>query len=379
MFPARLRHEAIIVHADLDLPLGVLFWHLILMVTTTTHTLRNDKQIDVVSRCRKDSPDSPSPSQPSGSLPRLGLCCAFVQEPIHFRRTTARYITTLKPGKRHEFLWQIAADNVRALALAINWCAAHRIGAFRLNSEILPLATHPQVGYQLDELDQTGELRTAFVDAGVQASQRQVRLSFHPDQFVVPGSLREDVVQSSLAELEHQALVAELIGAEQLTLHGGGAQGGKSAALDRLRRNLAKLSSRAHERIALENDDRLYTVMDLLPLCRKEGFPLVYDVHHHRCNPDGMSVEEATVAAAKTWGSREPWAHLSTPRDGWRSNEPRRHADFIRPGDVPTCWIGKRMTVDIEAKAKELAVLRLARWLTTGRRNQGRRESGPVT
>ena len=47
---------------------------------------------------------------------RLGLCCAFVEQPIHFRRTTARYVTGLKPGDRRELLRQIASDNARALA-----------------------------------------------------------------------------------------------------------------------------------------------------------------------------------------------------------------------------------------------------------------------
>jgi UV DNA damage endonuclease len=316
-------------------------------------------------RAQLRSVNGPIPARPGGSLLRLGLCCAFVEEPIRFRRTTARYVTGLAPGEHHEFLRQIAADNARALALAVDWCAAHGVGAFRVNSEILPLGTHPQVGYRLDEIDGTGELRSAFVDVGARASRRNVRLSLHPDQFVVPGSSREEVVRNSLAELEYQASVAEIIGAEQLTLHGGGAQGGKPAALDRLRRNLARLSPRARRRIALENDDRVYTVLDLLPLCREEGIPLVYDVHHHRCNPDGLTVEEATVAAAKTWGGREPWAHLSSPRGGGRSDDPRRHADFIRPRDLPACWIGRRMTIDIEAKAKELAVLHLATWLTT--------------
>ena len=127
------------------------------------------------------------------------------------------------------------------------------------------------------------------------------------------------------------------------------------------------MSPRARERIALENDDRVDTGLDLLPLCREEGIPLVYDVHHHRCHPDVLCVEEATAAAAETWGRREPRAHLSTPRDGWRGDDPRRHADFIRPRDVPACWIGERMTVDVEAKAKELAVLRLAKWLETAK------------
>ena len=61
-------------------------------------------------------------------------------------------------------------------------------------------------------------------------------------------------------------------------------------------------------------------------------------------------------------GALEPWAHLSSPKGGWRGDRPRRHADYVHPGDVPACWIGRRMTIDVEAKAKELAVLRLASW-----------------
>jgi UV DNA damage endonuclease len=87
--------------------------------------------------------------------------------------------------------------------------------------------------------------------------------------------------------------------------------------------------------------------------------PLVYDVHHHRCNPDGLSEEEATLEATRTWGDREPWVHLSSPKAGWSGGDPRPHADYIDPSDLPACWVGRSMTIDVEAKAKELAVLRL--------------------
>jgi UV DNA damage endonuclease len=294
---------------------------------------------------------------------RLGLCCAFVGEPIRFRTATARHLSRLSSLDRREHLRRIAGDNSRALAQAVNWCAAHGVGAFRVTSQILPLSTHSELGYRLEEIDQTGEIRAAFADASERARSGAVRLSLHPDQFVVPGSVRADVVQSSLTELEHQAAVAELIGAELITLHGGGAQSGKAAALTRLRISLARLRPRARALIALENDDRVYTIEDLLPLCQEEGIPLVYDVHHHRCNPDQLGVKEATEAAARTWGSRGPWAHLSSPKGGWRGDSPRSHADYVRPRDLPACWVGRRMTIDVEAKAKELAVLRLARWL----------------
>ena len=89
------------------------------------------------------------------------------------------------------------------------------------------------------------------------------------------------------------------------------------------------------------------------------GIPLVYDAHHHRCHPDAMSVDEATDAAAATWGDREPWTHISSPRDGWAAPNPRPHADYIDPADVPRGWLRRRMTMDVEAKEKDRAVVRL--------------------
>ena len=50
-------------------------------------------------RAQLRSRNGPSSSRPGGSLLRLGLCCAFVEQPIHFRRTTARYVTGLKLGE----------------------------------------------------------------------------------------------------------------------------------------------------------------------------------------------------------------------------------------------------------------------------------------
>jgi UV DNA damage endonuclease len=89
--------------------------------------------------------------------------------------------------------------------------------------------------------------------------------------------------------------------------------------------------------------------------------PLVYDVHHHRCNPDDLSVEEATTLAGYIWQAlgREQYCHISSPRNGWQGGDPKPHADYIDPADFPVCWLGREMTVDLEAKAKELAVVRL--------------------
>ena len=106
----------------------------------------------------------------------------------------------------------------------------------------------------------------------------------------------------------------------------------------------------------------LLTPADLLPVCLAEGLPMVYDVHHHRCLTDGLSIEEATALAIATW-NREPLFHLSSPIEGWQGPKPERHHDFIDHIDFPKCWKNLDITVEVEAKAKEVAVLELKRYL----------------
>ena len=169
----------------------------------------------------------------------------------------------------------------------------------------------------------------------------------------------------SLQEIEYQAEVAQWIGADVINIHGGGAYGDKAAALERFAKNLARLSKAARKRLTVENDDKIFTPADLLPICKAEGVPLVYDVHHHRCNPDGMSVEQATRKALATW-DREPLFHISSPIEGWDGPNPERHHDFIDVKDFPESWRRKKITVEVEAKAKEVAVEKLLTELRNG-------------
>ena len=157
--------------------------------------------------------------------PRLGLCCTFAAAPIAFRTTTARYVATLPLARRRRFLGELIVANARALDLAVGFCADHGIGAFRITSQFFPVYTHPEVGYRWADLPDAPAISRALARARARARRGDVRLSFHPDQFVVPGSASPAVVRASLRELEYQAEVAELVGAEQLTIHGGGAQG----------------------------------------------------------------------------------------------------------------------------------------------------------
>jgi UV DNA damage endonuclease len=290
---------------------------------------------------------------------RLGLCCQFAREPIKFRTTTATALLKLSRTERLRRLSDLCFANAEALLASLRYCAAHGIGAFRINSQILPIRTHPDAGYAVTELPDAAGISQAFRDGGAFARAHGLRLSFHPDQFVVLNSPNPVTLSRSLAELDYQAEVSEWVGADTINLHGGGAYGDKPAALRALVQNIERLPATVRSRLTLENDDKVFTPRDLLPVCDATKTPLVYDVHHHRCLADGLSVEEATERATATWHGREPLFHLSSPLEGWDGPKPERHHDYIDPSDFPAEWKRRALTVEVEAKAKELAVLKL--------------------
>jgi UV DNA damage endonuclease len=291
---------------------------------------------------------------------RFGLCCIFLNEPIRFRRTSARYLSRMPRPRQLEHLATLCRHNAQSLLQALEYCSRTGIGAFRVNSQILPLKTHPQAGYRVEDLPGHRDIVAAFRACGRFARAHALRTSLHPDQFILLSSADAGVVERSAADLDYQAEVAEWIGADVINIHGGGAYGDKPLALRRLAANVRRLPARVRRRLSLENDDRVYTPADLLPVCRDLRLPLVYDIHHHRCLPDGVGIDETTAAVLTTW-DREPLFHVSSPRDDGRSL--REHHDYIRPSDVPPSWLELDITMDVEAKAKELAVVRLMREL----------------
>ncbi len=294
---------------------------------------------------------------------RFGLCCLFLNEPIKFRRTTAKSLSRMRRSDAMEKVSRLALSNADALMDALRFCFDNGIGCFRVTSQILPMKTHPQFGYEVRDLPDGDEIVRRFRACGTFAGENNLRTCFHPDQFVVINSQKPGVVDRSIVELEYQCEVASWIGADVVNIHGGGAYGDKGVALSSFARNLSRLTDRARARLTVENDDTTYTPADLLPICRSEGIPLVYDVHHHRCNPDGFSTEDATEQALATW-DREPLFHISSPIEGWDGPKPRRHHDYINIADFPDCWRDLSITVEIEAKAKEVAVAKLRKQLS---------------
>jgi UV DNA damage endonuclease len=291
---------------------------------------------------------------------RFGLCCIFRDQPIKFRTTTAAAMSRINRTDALTKLSELCLHNAQSLMSALQYCHNHGIGAFRIHSGLFPIGTHPQCGYDLADLPDSERIDETLEACRAFSTSEDIRTSFHPDQFVVLNSTRPEVVASSIKELEHHGELAERVGADVINIHAGGVYGDRAAALDRLAANIDRLSERVRSRLTLENDDKSYAPVHLVPVCWHEQIPLVYDVHHHRCLPDGFSVHEATEMALTTW-DREPLFHISSPKSGWSGPTPERHHDYVDASDFPREWLNLDITVDIEAKAKEQAVGKLLR------------------
>lgn len=190
------------------------------------------------------------------------------------------------------------------------------------------------------------------------------RLTFHPSEFTKIASDRPEVVETSIKELEVHSKIFDLMGFlppthyNKINIHVGGVYGDKDATLARFADVFNnRLSANCRARLTVENDDRpsMYSVQDLLKLHDMIRIPIVFDFHHHKFCPGNWTTEEAFRAAIATWPAGvKPIVHWSESQEGRR---PHAHSDYV-DGPIDLYGLEGQVDVMVEAKAKELAVLR---------------------
>ena len=270
--------------------------------------------------------------------------------------------------------------SIEALHGVFDYLAREEIGMYRMTASLAPYATHPELPQFHRQLDEArGELEAL----GARAREQDLRLSTHPGQYVVLNSEDEGVRDGAVRDLELQAELLDAMGLGPeavVVLHVGGATGGHEAGLDRFLAGFERLSERARERLVIENDDRTYALGHVLALHERTGLRVVWDILHHHCNdPDGIPDREALALALATWPAGvTPKIHYSTPKTAleerkrkvgrktvteWVLPQLRAHADMIDPiafeHFLRDTAAGLDLDVMLEAKAKDLALLRL--------------------
>ena len=191
------------------------------------------------------------------------------------------------------------AANLACLRRMLEWNVAHGLLFFRIGSSIVPFGSHP-----VNTFPWQTHFAAEFRAIGDYIKANDLRVSFHPDQFVVLNSPSAEIVQRSIQELIYQGSMLDLMGLDgtaKLQIHVGGLYGDRELAIGRFVQVYATLPAAVQARLVVENDDRLFPLRDCLALHQRTGVPILFDNFHHECLNHGEPMHEALRLAAATW------------------------------------------------------------------------------
>lgn len=278
--------------------------------------------------------------------------------------STITYTNYINKNYNTSKLLEITKNNLDSLYEIIKYNVKNNFHFYRLTSKLVPLETHDKVDFDyitplLDEYKKIGKL----------INDNNIRVDTHPDQYAVLNSMDSKIVKNTVEILEYHYKIMDAIGIKDkiIILHVGSSACGKKASITRFINNFNKLPDHIKKCIAVENDDKVYNIKDVLELCHKINVPMVLDYHHFICNNEKEDINDYLKEIIDTWDGKLPKMHFSSPKSKLKK-EFRSHSDYINK----ECFIkfinilkkqDKDIDIMLEAKAKDDAVSRLARCL----------------
>ena len=302
----------------------------------------------------------------------LGVCCQWL-EPYTKRDGSVEYVNSinersLQLGRFQKGLYskpyirECYINNINELLRVVPKLVQNGIKVFRMSSGVFSLAE-----FNRDILDNDEQISLLLAKLGNAFMTAGIRVTTHPDQFVVLSSDNPVTVDNAIKELSHHAWVFDRMGLPLSPYAAINIHGGKSDRLEQLVKAIGYLPDNVRSRLTLENDESAYSIVDLLPVYESTGVPIVWDSHHHTFNDGGLTLDEAYGLAMFTWRntSCKPLQHLSNTTPGLENGnftERRKHSDYIHY--IPDCQreglIYDVVDIDVEAKMKNLAVLKVS-------------------
>jgi UV DNA damage endonuclease len=224
---------------------------------------------------------------------RIGYACLTRGIPYtDFKGVTSKNATP-------ERLTEITGHNLNTLANILRYNAEDGLNMFRLSSDLIPFGSSPVNTTRWWE-----HFRPELEELGGLIKDNDIRISMHPGQYTVLNSPDPDVVSRAVDDLEYHSLVLDSLGLDRrakIIIHIGGVYGDKKEAIVRFKESYKKLPERVKDRLIIENDERLYSIQEVLEIGTDLGIPVVFDNLHHQVKlgdgKDSMWIGEA----AKTW------------------------------------------------------------------------------
>ena len=252
----------------------------------------------------------------------------------------------------------------------------------RITSDMLSFYTMDEYKSFWQRKDVQDSLARWFAPIGETARKHDVRVSFHPDQFVVLASDRPEVVNKSIEEFEYHADMARFMGYGKqfqdikINVHISGRAGPEG-----IRQAFNRLSPEARNGLTIENEEISWGLDSCLELT--DLVPIVLDIHHHWIKT-GEYIEKddpRVNMVIDSWRGVRPVIHYSVSReehlpDACRVSRPclttllenghnkqklRAHSDYYWNEAVNRWAITHNEWADImcESKAKNMASFKL--------------------
>ena len=266
-------------------------------------------------------------------------------------------------AKGIEYASQLGLDNCKDLFTIIKWNHDNGFDFFRITSNLFPWSSE----YELKDMPDYKEICNVLSDVGKYVNNNGMRITSHPGPFNVLTSPHPHVVTNCIKDLSVHGEVFDLMDLtrtpyNKINIHIGGAYGDKPSAMKRFCTNFHRLPNSVKSRLTVENDDKasMYSVKDLYDNVYKViGIPIVFDYHHHKFCTGDLSEQEALELAMSSWPTDiVPVVHYSESRSKEYEDpkiRPQAHSDYVL--DYIDTY-GNEVDIMVEAKAKELAVLR---------------------
>lgn len=217
-------------------------------------------------------------------------------------------------------------NNLNCLQEILKFNTDNGLMFFRLSSAIIPFASHP-----ICKFDWQNYFKDYFQEIGNFIKKNKMRISMHPDQFTLINAQNPDIVERSVADLKYHCEFLDCLNLDDSTkvqIHVGGVYGEKEKAMERFILNYKKLPDFIQRRLAVENDDKSYSLRDCLDISVKTEIPIIFDNFHHECLNNGENFSLAVKLASQTWQKKD--GILMTDYSSQAPNEKRcKHVENI--------------------------------------------------
>lgn len=225
---------------------------------------------------------------------KIGYACTPLLLPF---KTTRRF--QLKYYSE-DILIKYIKENLDDLKNILIYNNSVSIKLFRISSDIIPFGSH-----YINTFNWSEYFKDELLSIGTYIKENNMRVSMHPGQYTVLNSPDNEIVKRSILDLSYQAKFLDSLGLNKmhkLILHIGGVYGDKPAAINRFINTFLNLDNNIKKRLIIENDEKNYSIDEVLLIGTICKIPVVFDNFHNICFADNIyTLKEILTRVKATW------------------------------------------------------------------------------